>query len=804
MSSTPNPLSDAENPGGAAASAPPPAKKKAAPFKLKPVVPWYYFLNPFAWILWILDFVLWLLLPFPLLGPCKMIMFLIGQSGSRSVKVDDTLYTRRRKGHVDKLTTEPYEGCGTGYAIMKRSFNKFASQKCMGTRKFLGWHKTEGMRFPIKKFGATSWMSYAEVGERVESFGRGLRALGMESCPPGMTTDTYQASTGAHTMLIFEETCAQWTTALMGAHSQSLVVATSYSTLGISAVIEAVNETGCAVILCNLSNLEKIKAAAGDAPSLKAIVYSTNYVTDADIPEDKPVKDGAGPMVLSVEAVIAMGKENTEVTAATPPEPAMPAVVMYTSGSTGKPKGVMIPHKSIAASVSGILGILTNTAGMDEGKQTYLAYLPAAHILELCAELAHFGYGSAVGYADPKAIASTGAIREKPDGTLCDDPFDPLYPPGGIGEFKPTMFAAVPKIWDIMKKGLEAKVGGMSPVLQFILQLAFATRVSALAWGRNTPLFNVFFGKFYKAIGGKMILAVTGGGPCSSEVQTFIRTALMTPLIQGYALTETTCAGCIQMPSDPRDGIVGAPLSCIEMRLKSHPDVNDRSSKPYLATDTSHYGAACLGRGEVLIRGDAVSAGYYKMPEKTAEEFDSDGWFHTGDVGVWTPDGSLKIVDRIKNLVKLSGGEYIAVEAMESAFNTSVYVDGQAGGVLVYGSGEMDRAVAIVQANNKQLKDWAASNGIAGDIDEICASAAACKFVCDDLNAEGKKANLGLNEKLAAVHLISGTGNPDQQELNSPWTPENNFLTASNKLNRKVVEKGLAAVLDPLKAKGIK
>ena len=87
----------------------------------------------------------------------------------------------------------------------------------------------------------------------------------------------------------------------------------------------------------------------------------------------------------------------------------------------------------------------------------------------------------------------------------------------------------------------------------------------------------------------------------------------MTPLIQGYALTETTCAGCIQMPSDPRDGVVGAPLSCIEMRLKSHPDVNDRSSKPYLNTDTSHMGAACLGRGEVLIRGDALSAGYYKQ-----------------------------------------------------------------------------------------------------------------------------------------------------------------------------------------------
>merc|ERR1719181_720890 len=206
-----------------------------------------------------------------------------------------------------------------------------------------------------------------------------------------------------------------------------------------------------------------------------------------------------------------------------------------------------------------------------------------------------------------------------------------------------------------MKKGLEAKLGGMSPVIQFLFQTAFAARVAALSTGRNTPLLNLLFKKFHKAIGGRMILAVTGGGPCSSEVQTFIRCALLTPLIQGYALTETTCAGCIQMPSDPRDGIVGAPLSCIEMRLKSHPDVNDRSGKPYMSDDTSHRGEKCLGRGEVQIRGPAVSHGYYKKPEKTKEEFGQDGWFSTGDVGVWTADGSLKIVDRIKNLVKLAG-----------------------------------------------------------------------------------------------------------------------------------------------------
>lgn len=779
---------DVENPQPKAKA--PAAPKK--PFKLQIYAPWWVLINPFAWVLWVLDFAIWLI---TIKGPVMFGLFLKNQLLLvQSKQVDDVKMTRRRLGAEDALTTMPEAGSDTCFSIMQRSFFVFSHKPCMGTRKFLGWHQEKGKhKFPIKKFGETSWITYSQAGERVKAFGAGLKALGMISQGAGQENpELYQKADGAHTMLIFEETCPEWMTALMGAHSQSLVVATSYATLGISSVIEAINETQCAVILCNLSNLDKIKAAAAGAPCLKTIIYSRNYITD----DVKVAASDGGPKVLSFDEVVAMGQGSP--CDFVPPTPSMVAVVMYTSGSTGKPKGVMITHKSIAASVSGIRNVLESIPGQNPGEMTYLAYLPAAHILELCAELTHFSYGSALGYADPKAISSAGAIRQRPDGSLCDDPMDPLYPPGGLGEYKPTMFCAVPKIWDIFKKGLEAKVGAAKPVIQFLVQTAFSGRAAALRQGRETPLLKVFFKKFAKATGGRMTLALTGGGPCSAEVQTFIRTALLTPLIQGYALTETTCAGCIQLPADPRNGIVGAPLSCVDMRLESHPDVNDRQGNPYLNTDTSHMGQKCLGRGEVLIRGDAVSAGYYKQPEKTAEAFDKEGWFHTGDVGLWTPDGSLKIVDRIKNLVKLIGGEYIAIEAMEAAFNASVFVDGQAGGLLVYGDGTMDRAVALVQANNVVLKNKAAALGISGDIEELCANKELCKAVCDDLNSEGKKAQLGANEKLAAVALIPNTGPVDVATVTSPWTPDNTLLTASNKLNRKPLEQALESILTPL------
>ena len=112
-------------------------------------------------------------------------------------------------------------------------------------------------------------------------------------------------------------------------------------------------------------------------------------------------------------------------------------------------------------------------------------------------------------------------------------------------------------------------------------------------------------------------------------------------------------------------------LDCCDVNSRKHQtgtEVCDRDGKPYLETDTSHYGLPCRGRGEVLIRGHSVSSGYLKKIEKTQKEFDKYGYFHTGDIAIFTTDGCIKIVDRLKNLVKLKGGEYIALESMEKEY----------------------------------------------------------------------------------------------------------------------------------------
>merc|ERR1712072_1244717 len=405
---------------------------------------------------------------------------------------------------------------------------------------------------------------------------------------------------------------------------------------------------------------------------------------------------------MSMEELIVLGSETAGFD--TPPAPDNMAVVMYTSGSTGKPKGVMLRHSQVCASLDP-LNVMAVGTGLTEGVETYLAYLPAAHILELAAETTMFCFGAEIGYSDPKTISSKGSCRLDEDtGTLHEAARD-SYPagetqnfaPGGIQAFRPTFMAAVPKIWDILKKGVEDGLGQKPGIVQGLMKLAFAWRAWMLSLGMDTVFFMVLIKKLRPLLGGRQKVFVTGGGPIASEVQTFVRTMLGAPLVQGYALTETSCSG------------------------------------------TDQYGEVCHGRGEVLIRGPAVGSGYLKQPDKTAEAFDEQGWFHTGDIAIFTPDGCLKIVDRLKNLVTLKGGEYIAIESMEKEYSKSIFVNALNGGILCYGDGSMDRPVAMVQVNLIELRKVAASmNKQFANDEEMCNSSDMEKAVLQDLVKEGK------------------------------------------------------------------
>lgn len=695
-------------------------------------------------------------------GWVKPLIKLFKKNPLRSIPLDSDPSHRVHADFPKDRLDHPPAGSSTLYEISANSFRNFATQKCMGTRTFLGMHSVNP---PVKHFGDVNWLTYEQVGQRSLKFGAALRAAGLVAAPKAATLD---AITTPCSLGLFENTCAEWMIAAQGAFSQSVVVTTIYATLGMDAVVDAVKDGVIRAIVCNMKSVEKLVKNLKDMPSLKYIIY-----THDSIAKDEKVTLSASPSgvtIVSFEDFVSSG--DTSKYAPTPPTPETMAVLMYTSGSTGKPKGVVISHKQVVAAVAAGMYTLGIRAG-----DVYLGYLPLAHILELMAEFCMLAIGCVICYADPKTLTVKGA-----------------YPVGALEQYSPTIMAGVPKIWDVIKKGVEAKVAASKPIARFLVQTAFQARSFALEHGYDTPLFNkLVFKKFSKVVGGHLRLALSGGGPLNSEVQVFIRTCFGCPLFQGYGLTETNAGLTIQDPLDLRCGIAGVPIPSVEVKVLSVSDICDKKGRPYLSTDTRDVdGHPVFGRGEILVRGPSVSLGYYMMADKTKEVFEDDGWFHTGDIGQFMNDGSIRIVDRVKNLLKLKGGEYIAIENMEMTYGNSSFVDAVAGGICCYGDGDMDRPVALMQLNEAYTMQWAKSNGVAGDFETVKNSKELQEAVLADMKKEAHKGGLSHLENLVALAFLT-----------EPWTPENGCLTAANKLQRRAVVEKFEKEFLAVKAKGI-
>jgi len=684
---------------------------------------------------------------------------LLSKEPLRSVPVADDPSHRVDPKYKGKLATVPAPGCDTLHAIATSAFRTHGPKNLTCSRTYLGQQSPM-----VKKFGATTYKTFDMVKDESLKFGAALRKAGLTAAPEVATLD---AITTPCSLAIYENTCNEWLISALGAFSQSVIVTTIYATLGMDAVADAVKEGVITAMLCNKRSVSNIVSKLKNMPTMKTIVYTEDLVGPDDVVELP--KAPAGVRIVSYADFVASG--DVVAFPPTPPKPSSMAGLMYTSGSTGKPKGVVITHAQCTAGVAGIGGLGIQSSDIA------LGYLPLAHILELMSELCMVHMGVPICYADPKTLTTKGA-----------------FPTGALEEFRPTVMAGVPKIWDVIKKGVQAKVAASSPVARFLVETAFQARTFAINHGYDTPLFKkLVFAKFSKVVGGRLRLALSGGGPLNSEVQVFIRTCFGCPLFQGYGLTET-CAGLsVQAMEDLRSGIVGSPNITCEVRLTSCTEIKDKNGAPYLSTDTKDTsGNQVFGRGEIQIKGNNVSLGYYKMQEKTDEVFGKDGFFSTGDIGQFMSDGSLRIVDRVKNLVKLKGGEYIAIENMEMVYGNSSFVDAVSGGICVYGDGDMDRAIALMQLNEPIAMAWAKDNGVAGTFQEVMASKELNDAVLKDMNKEGVKGGLSRLEKLIAVKFLT-----------SPWTPENGCLTAANKLERRKVVETFSEEFEATKVKGI-
>jgi len=266
----------------------------------------------------------------------------------------------------------------------------------------------------------------------------------------------------------------------------------------------------------------------------------------------------------------------------------------------------------------------------------------------------------------------------------------------------------------------------------------------------------VVFKKFKAQVGGRMRIMLSGGASLSRDTQIFMKKCFGIPFLQGYGLTETCGASCLLPHDHPGIGIAGAILSCIEMKLVDVPDMN-------------YFSSHNPPRGEICFRGPSVSQGYYKMPEQTAADF-KGGWFSTGDVGELRPDGTLQIIDRKKNLVKLSHGEYISLDKLETKYKDSMFVNM----LCVYGNSDRDFPVALVLPNEKYLTQWADSEGVTyHNLEDLCNNERVTQKVLASMDEVAKRNNFKSTEIVKGISLI-----------HDEWTPENGFLTAAMKLKR--------------------
>jgi len=287
---------------------------------------------------------------------------------------------------------------------------------------------------------------------------------------------------------------------------------------------------------------------------------------------------------------------------------------------------------------------------------------------------------------------------------------------------------------------------------------------------------KLVFGKIKALMGGKVEFMITGSAPIDLEVLSFLKVCFCCPIFEGYGLTETSGAASITASKDPVAGHVGGPLECIKMRLRDVPDMN------YLSSDKPH------PRGEVQMWGASITKGYYKNPEKTAEAFDDDGWFCSGDVGVLYPNGTLRIIDRSKNIFKLSQGEYIAPEKLEQAYSLVAEIQQ----CFIHGDSLKNNIVAVIVLEDEPCLKWANENNQPEDIGKLCQSEAMKKYILDKIMEIKTQKGFTSLEKPAQILLL---GSADA------FSVENGILTTTFKLKRNEAKKAYQTQIDAMYVK---
>ena len=631
------------------------------------------------------------------------------------------------------------------------SVQKRRGKIALGTRQLLGEEIVEdvdGKKLTkISQGPEYHWQKYEDVDGRVDCAARGLGEVGLK---PG------------DKIVIYADTRAEWLTAALGCFKNNVTLVTLYTNLGEDGVVYGINQTKVEVILTSQELLPMLAKMLPQLPSLKTIIFFENPTKKQLVPAASSVGDNR--RLVAFSELLDLGK--TSSMALSPPSADDVAIIMYTSGSTGNPKGAILTHKNLSSAILACLTRSYNLCGtVRDDTESYFGYLPLAHIFELTMEIVVLLMGIKVGYSSPLTLtdASTGVMKGQQ---------------GDAQILKPTAMCTVPLVLDRIYKGVNAKISAKGKLFKNLFNMFYRYKLEALSQGYDTPILNrLIFSKLKSALGGNLRLIVSGGAPLSPDVHDFLRACLGVHLVQGYGLTETVGGVTLQDIQEFNVGSSGYPLPGIKMKFE------DWAEGGYTVEDEEG------PRGEILISCDWVAQGYFEMPEKTAESFFTDPktgerWFRTGDIGQYNYDGTLKVVDRKKDLVKLQMGEYVSLGKVESCLKIHPIVDN----ICVYADSAQHMTIALIVPDDARLQELAQKLGLATSLarEELCKNAKVIGHVLETLTSHAK-ANLEKFEIPRAVGLL-----PDI------WTPDTGLVTAALKLKRKQIQFKYQEIIDDL------
>jgi long-chain acyl-CoA synthetase len=395
-------------------------------------------------------------------------------------------------------------------------------------------------------------------------------------------------------------------------------------------------------------------------------------------------------------------------------------------------------------------------AKLSLGEESYLSYLPLAHIFERVIQILLVSIGAKIGFYQGDVLK------------LMDD----------LAALRPTIFVSVPRLYSRIYNKVQEGLKNKGFIAQTLFKYAYASKLAALRNNGTTKhwLWDRIFGAIREKLGGRVKLMITGAAPIAPDVHDFLRIAFSCDVYEGYGMTECCALATISAPHDVTPKQVGIPAPCVEIKLVDVPEIGCS----YYSNDRPR------PRGEIWIRGPTVFSGYYKADDKTAETLTADGWLITGDVAEMDEEGRIYLIDRKKSLLKLAQGEYVAPEKVEAVLGTQPMV-AQA---FVEGNSLKSYVVAIVVPDQEALAGWARSQGITGKtVKELMQDDRLKAFILKEFKGLGASGTGELKgfEIPKAIHLES-----------EAFSVENNLLTPSFKLKRPIARNKYKTIVEEL------